>query len=142
MIVTVKDERTLIGVKVTDSGELVVAPLSYSTPQFQELDLINTAYNFFKPLPNKHFVITGFNLKADRGVSNSADATVIVYEASSFDTTTVDKVIFQEAMVGGERTGYTQMNVYVNPGKWINAKTTDDDIHATIAGYYVDIPVL
>ena len=124
--------------KVSGSGELVVAPLHYSESVFQELGVINTAYNFFLPKAHKQFVITGFSLKADRDVSQSADATVIIYEASAIDSLTVDKTLFQDAMIRGERTGYTNVNQLVNEGKFINAKTTDDDIHVTIFGYYIN----
>ena len=125
-------------VEVTRSGELVVAPLAYSETHFDVLDTPNTAYSFFPPEKDKQFVITGFNMKADRDVSSTVDASVIIYEASSVDTTTEDKILFQEAMVKGERTGYTNTNLLVNAGKWVNAKTTDDDIHMTIMGYYID----
>jgi len=137
MITTIKDEKTMVGAKVTVSGELVIAPLHYSDPQFIELAEPDTAYNFFAPISDKSFVITGFNMKADRDVSTTVDASVIIYEADGEDETTVSKVLFQEALVRGERTGYTNMNTFVNSGKWINAKTTDDDIHVTIFGYYI-----
>ncbi len=78
-------------VKVTKSGELVVAPLNYSESVFKEMDA-TTPFNFFGPMPDKQFVITGFNLKAARSVSNTVDARVVIYEASSIDTTTEDKV--------------------------------------------------
>ncbi len=123
---------------VTSSGELVVAPLSYSQSQFVELAEPNVAYNFYRPRTGKQFVITAIRAKADRDVSPTADATVIIYEACSLNTTTVDKVLHQEAMVKGESLTFAPINALVNAGKWINAKTTDDDIHMTIWGYYID----
>ena len=128
-------------VKVTDSGELVIGPLSYSDSQFKELAEPNTAYNFYIPRVHKQFIITGFSLKADRDVSTSTDATVIIYEASAIDTTTVDKTLFEDAMIRGERTGYTNVNILVTEGKWVNGKTTDDDIHVTIFGYYINAQI-
>ena len=136
-LVGVNGKSTKLPVTVTSSGELVTAPLHYSETVFKELDVINTAYNFFTPKTGQQLVITGFSLKADRDVSNSVDATVIIYEASSVDTLTVDKTLFQDAMIRGERTGYTNTNLIVRPGKWVNVKTTDDDIHITILGYYI-----
>ncbi len=125
-------------VEVTPSGELVVAPLSYNKTVFNELAEDDTAYNFYEPKTLQQFVITGFNMKADRDVSTTVDATVIIYEAESKNSTTVSKVLFQEAMVRGERTGQDNANILVNPGVWINAKTSDDDIHMTIMGYYIN----
>jgi len=123
--------------KISRSGEIAVAPLEYSEPVFRELDLVNTAYSFFSPKRGRQLVISGFSFKADRGVSTGTDAIVILYEASTVDTLVVDKTIFQDAMVRGERTGFTNTNLIVREGKWVNAKTTDDDIHVTVYGYYV-----
>ena len=123
-------------VRVTNAGELVVAPFAYDETEFRELAEDDTAYNFYEPKPMNQFVITGFNMKADRGVSTTIDAEVVIYEATSKSETTVSKVLFQEAMVRSERTSLTT-NILVNPGVWINAKTSDDDIHMTIMGYYI-----
>lgn len=126
-----------IAAKVTPRGELVVAPLSYSETVFKELAEDNTAYNFYEPKPGKQFVITGIRAKADRDVSPTVDASVVIYEAESIDTTTESKVLHQEAMVKAESFTLLPVFILVNPGVWINAKTTDDDIHMTIMGYYV-----
>lgn len=123
-------------VKVTDSGELVVGPIAYDETEFRELAEDDTAYNFYEPKPMQQFVITGFSMKADRDVSTTVDAEVIIYEATNTTETTVSKVLFQEAMVRGERTSLTT-HILVNSGVWINAKTSDDDIHMTIMGYYI-----
>lgn len=122
--------------RVTNAGELVVAPFAYDEVEFRELAEDDTAYNFYQPKPNHQFVMTGLNMKADRDVSTTVDAEVVIYEATSTTETTVSKVLFQEAMVRGERTSLPT-NILVNPGVWINAKTSDDDIHMTIMGYYI-----
>ncbi len=44
--------------------------------------------------------------------------------------------LHQEAMVRGEDMTLP-MNVLVTAGKFVNAKTTDDDVHMTIIGYFV-----
>ncbi len=126
--------------KVSSIGQLITAPFAYSLSQFNELAEDNTAYNFYPPIAGKQFVITGIRARADRDVSTTVDAIVIVYEASSLTSTTVDKTLHQEALVRGEAVPLLPLNSLVNPGKFINAKTTDDDIHMTIWGYY--IPVL
>jgi hypothetical protein len=124
--------------KVTKSGELVVAPLKYSETEFRQMNAIGTAFNFFGPLPNQQFVVTGFNLKAARNVSNTIDARVVIFEASSVDSTTEDKILFEDAMIRGERTGYTNTNILVTSGKWINATTSDADVFVSVLGYYID----
>lgn len=126
--------------KVTQLGQLVVAPLAYDETEFRELAAANTAYNFYVPKSGQQFVITGIRAKADRQVSNTDDANVVIYEAAAPDATTVSKVLHQEAMIRGESIALLPVNIIVNTGVWVNAKTTDDDIHMTIFGYY--IPVL
>jgi hypothetical protein len=123
--------------KVTSNGQLVTSPISYDETIYKELDTINTAYNFYKASSGKQFVITLIRAKADRQVSSTVDADVIIYEATSETTTTVSKVIHQEAMVRGESLTINT-NIIVNEGVFVNAKTTDDDIHMTIMGYFID----
>ncbi len=122
---------------VTALGQLVAAPVAYDDTVFKELAEPDTAYNFYKPKTGQQFVITGIRAKADRQVSTTVDADVVVYAASAEDTTTVDKVLYQEAMVRGESATLIPLNILVAAGKFVNAKTTDDDIHMTIMGYYV-----
>ena len=124
--------------KVTSSGELVVAPLHYDETSFKELAEPNIGYNFYAPLPGKQFVITAILMKADKQVSNTDDATVVIYEADSTDSTTVDKTLIQFAMVRDDIIIPTPLRILVAEGKFINAKTDDDDIHMTITGYYID----
>lgn len=123
--------------KVTQLGQVVVAPLAYDETEFRELAVDDTAYNFYVPKSGKQFVITGIRAKADRQVSPTTDADVVIYEASAPDTLTVDRVLYREAMVQGESVSLIPTNILVNTGVWINAKTSDDDIHMTIFGYYI-----
>ena len=41
------------------------------------------------------------------------------------------------AMVEGDLLVLTGLNLLVNGGKYVNGKTSDDDIHMTIMGYYI-----
>ena len=123
---------------VTALGQIVVAPLAYDDVVFQELATANVAFNFFGPKSGMRFVITGIRLRADRDVSVTIDATVIIYEASSATATTVDKVIFEENMVRGESVSMLPLNILATEGVWINGKTTDDDIFCMVMGYYVN----
>lgn len=122
--------------EVTSLGQLVVAAAAYDESVFKELAENNIAYNFYPPKTGKQFVITLIRAKADRDVSPTVDAVVVIYEADSATTTTVDKVLHQEAMVKAEDVTLP-VNLLVSAGKFVNAKTTDDDIHMTIMGYYV-----
>lgn len=137
--VQIKDGKSGFTARVTSLNQLVTAPFAYDEVVFKELDEPDTAYNFYKPVSGQQFVITGIRAKADRQVSTTVDADVVIYEAGSASTTTVDKVLHQEAMIRAESVTLLPMNVLVAAGKFVNAKTTDDDIYMTILGYYVPV---
>lgn len=123
---------------VTPIGQLVTAPYAYDETVFNELAAANTAYNFYEPKVGKKFVITGVLFRADKQVSSTVDATVVIYEATTGVTTTVSKVLIQFAVVQGDIINATPLNILVAEGRYVNAKTDDDDIHMTIVGYYID----
>lgn len=127
------------GLKASRLGQLSVAPYAYDDVVFKELAADNTAYNFFAPRVGRQFVMTGLVAKADKQVSTSVDAEVVVYEASAGDSTTADKVLFQVAMVEGDFMSLLPLNILVREGVFVNAKTSDDDIHMTIMGYYIPV---
>lgn len=125
-------------VRVTPSGELVVAPLNYDETSFNELAVAATGYNFYEPLPGKQFVITAVLMRADKNVSNVTDATVVIYEANSTDSITIDKTLIQFAVVRDDIITSTPLRILVAGGTFINGKTSDASIHMTITGYYID----
>lgn len=124
--------------KVTKSGELVVTPLHYDKTSFNTLDAINTGYNFYRPLSKKQFVITGILAFADKDVNDTTDTIIVIYEAGDSDTTTVDEVLLQFGMGKLTVITATPLHILVRPGKFVNAKTGDDDIHLNIMGYYIN----
>ena len=126
-------------VRVTSIGQLVVSNYAYDLTKFNELAEPDTAYNFYKPRAGQQFVITGIRAKADRQVSTTVDAEVIIYEANSNDTITAMKILHEEAMVRGESVTLLPSNILVSQGSFVNAKTTDDDIFMTIMGYYIPV---
>jgi hypothetical protein len=123
---------------VTRFGQLVVAPVDYSTPVAQTLDVINTAYNFVEPSQDQNIVITDIILTANKNVG-ATDATVTLYEASDIDTVTSDKDILNLEMIKQSNLVLTGLNMIVTEGKFVNAKTDDDDIFVTIMYYRVPV---
>lgn len=124
-------------VTVTSTGELAVAPLFFDEASYNELDVINTAYNFYGPRAGEQFVITNLIMSADKGVSGTTDADVIVYEASSADTTTEDKILIHLTIGQSQNLSMPVQYLLVNEGAFINAKTSDDDVHLNILGHYI-----
>ena len=122
---------------VTPIGQLVTAPFAYDDVIYKELAVNDTAYNFFLPQAGKQFVITGFYAKADKQVSSTTEADFIIYEATGLAVTTVSKILFETAMLQYDQLSLIGLNLLVNTGVWINGKTTDDDVHVTMMGYYI-----
>ena len=122
---------------VSTRGQLVVGPLDFSTAYTATANVINTAFNFVPPIANKRFVITDILLYANKGIG-TGDATIVLYEADGVSETTSTKDILNIEMVKQTSRDITGLNLIVSEGKWVNIKTDDNTIFATIMGYYVD----
>lgn len=122
---------------VSDNNELITRPFNYSEPEFQNMNVDDTAFNFFDPEAGKQFIITTVVLDADRNVGQDG-ASVVIYEASADNSTVVDKTLFQfDIPKNGNRTMTNQLSK-VNEGKFVNGKTNDNNVLGTIAGYYIE----
>ena len=124
-------------VTVNASGELQVVFGDYDLTKFNELDLVDTAYNYYGPRVGKQFVMTGMLCFADKEVSDTSDTVIIIYEASEPDTLTVDRVLLQFGMGKLTTMPFPNVRILVNEGAYVNAKTSDDDIHLNIVGHYI-----
>ena len=122
---------------MTAVGQVITAPWRYDETVFNELDLVDTAYNFYKPKIGHQFVVTGIYAVADKQVSGSASGSVVIYETTNTTSTTVSKVLMQTAMIQDQIQLFAPLNILVSEGKFVSAKTTDDDIHMTITGYFI-----
>lgn len=126
-------------VKVTPSGELVVAPLSYDLTKFNLMNVANTSFSYYEPLSNKQFIVKSIIVFADRSI-NDANSTVIeIYESQSPDSIDVDKTILKFGMAKLSVLPIVPLNILVSEGVWLNAKTDDTNILLTITGNYIDV---
>jgi hypothetical protein len=126
-------------VAVNKAGEILVSDGPYDLAKFNELGVINTAYNFYGPNGRKQFVITGFLMYGDKQVNASTNATVIIYETSQLDSTAEDRVLVQVEVGQNQSIPFPNIRILCNKGVYVNGKTDDDDIHMTIFGHYVDL---
>lgn len=136
--VVIQDAKTGNRATVTRFGQLITAPVDYSTPVAQKLEVINTAYNFIEPSMDQNIVITDIILTANKNVG-ATDATVIVYEADEVDELTSFKDIINLEMIKQSNLVLTGLNMIVTAGKYVNAKTDDDDVFVTIMYYRVPV---
>jgi len=123
--------------KVSSRGQLITSPLEFSIAYTVEVNATATAFNFVPPLSGKQFVITDILLYADKNVGVN-DASVQIYEADAINTTTISKTILDIEMVKQTSRDITGLNLIISKGKWLNIKTDDATIFATIMGYYAD----
>ncbi len=80
---------------------------------------------------------TGIIAAGNLSIAANALATVIVYEASADDTATVDKSLIQFGITRLQTFALSPLNILSEEGKFINAKTDDDDVFLTVMGYYI-----
>lgn len=125
------DSATGARAKILQAGEQVVAPRHFSTPVSIKLDVINTASNFASAVAGQKYIITDIVMTADKNVTT--DALVEIYEGATATTTTADKTIFKIEILKNTSLALTGLNWEVSSGKYLNAKTDDDDIFMTIA---------
>ena len=126
-------------VKVNEAGELLVSDGPYDLAKFNELDTVNTAYNFFGPRGREQFVITGFLMYGDKQVSTSTNSTVVIYESDAPDSMTEDKILVQVEVGQNQSIPFPNIRILCNKGIYLNAKCDDDDVHMTIFGHYADL---
>jgi hypothetical protein len=124
--------------KVSGRGQLITAPIDYSTPQYNLLDTDDAGVTFFAPIADQLFVITDVIADADRNVG-ATGVTVQIYESNDRDSATVARTILQFDMVKQSSKIITGLNfVSSQTGRFINAKMDDNNVALTIAGYYID----
>lgn len=140
LAIEIEDGRggTKVKAKVTPQGQLVVAPLEFNKPYFQSLDTTDTAFTFIRPVAGKQFVIDAVVVSADRNVSATTAAHVILFEADAEDSTTSLNTIFHFDLVKNTRQALSQLNTAISSGVWLNATTDDTTVNITILGYYID----
>ena len=122
---------------VNNRGELIVGRSLPSTASTAIMGTANTAVNFWGPKAGCTFIITDILLYANKSVG-AGDATVTIYESTDGPaTSTQSVVILSTEMLKKTSRDLTGLNLEVTAGNWVNGITDDDDIFATIMGYYV-----
>lgn len=124
-------------VTVTDFGQLVTSPLSFS--QFYNAATVsnNVPVNVIQPAKRQKFIITDIILSGDRSVgANGAVTTVYENNVSGTDTTQ-QKVIITEEIAKQTRMVATGLNIEVTEGRWVNIVSDDVIVRCNIGGYYV-----
>ena len=116
-------------------GQVITAPYAYDSVKAITLGVDDQVYNFYKPIVGKSFVVTGIVLNANKSVTS--ECIIDVYQGSSVaDSDTTLNILKVELLKNTSMT-LLGLNILVQDGKWVNAKTDDDDVFCTIMGYYI-----
>lgn len=131
-----RDAKTLRGASVSKGGALAVGPVEDDEREFNNLNVINTAFNFYSPRANQVFIITGIIAFADKDISDASSTVIAVYGALSAASITVEGQPFQFGM--GKLTLFPglPLRFKIGEGLFVNAKTDDNNILMTILGHY------
>ena len=125
--------------KVSPHGQLIVAPIDFSTPITKPLSVVDEPVNFIKPQAGHFIVITDIIASADRDVSSTSPASVDIYESDEVDSLTIVNEIVSPQLTRAANLPLTGLNLKVPGGLWVNAKTSDAAILLTIMFYRVPV---
>ena len=123
--------------RVTNHGELVVAPLSPNVSRHHDMTAINTAYNFAVPIHGKVMRLQNILLYANKGVGTN-DATVVIYTADAIDSLVVIDTVMTIELPKYASRDLIGLNLELPFGVYLNAKTDDATVYGTMMGYYAE----
>ena len=124
--------------RVTQFGQLVTAPLDYSTLVTREISAVNVAVNFVPPKQGHRIVITDIMLQANKQVTGEAIVNIYTSDTSP-DSLIIVEELFTTEILKQDSRDLIGLNIILEPGRWLNGKTDDDDINATVGFYYIPI---
>jgi hypothetical protein len=124
--------------EITERGQLVTGPLSFSQFYLGTTVANNTAVNVVPPVTGKCFVITAIILSGNRDVGVNGAITDVFENLSGPTDGTINTEIIQEEIAKQTRMTATGLNIIVSRGAWVNVKSDDVIVRCNIAGYYVD----
>jgi hypothetical protein len=128
------DPQTGYKAKVTEFGQLVVAPIAYSSPITAEMSLINTPYLLVSPVQDKSIVFTTLILTANRDVGVN-DATVSIYTTATAEGILPANPEVALEMIKSSTLPLTGLNLLIPQGRFVFAQTNDNTVFITL-GYY------
>tara|TARA_R110000796_G_scaffold99871_1_gene208287 strand:- start:2789 stop:3211 length:423 start_codon:yes stop_codon:yes gene_type:complete len=123
---------------VSKLGQLIVAPLAFSTFYTNQTAVNNIAVNVVPPKTGKCFVITAIVLSGDRSIGASGAITDVFENTLGPTSATITKEIYQDEIAKQTRATIPDLNILVTQGSWVNVKSDDVIVRANISGYYVD----
>lgn len=124
--------------RITNHGELIVAPASPNTVQHHSMTSINTAYSFAPPIAGSKMLLQNILMYGNKGIGTN-DATVIIYTANSETSTAPIDVVLELELPKYANRDLIGLNLELPVGVYLNAKTNDATVFLTMLGYYIEV---
>ena len=135
--IRIVDPHTGVGAKVTEFGQLVTSPIDYSVSSQIVANVDDLPYNLVGPEHGRSIIVTSIILTANKDVGVN-DATVTVY-SSSTETSTTGEDVFQIELARNGQLVLSGLNLKVESGLFLNVKTNDTTVYATVLYYRVPV---
>ena len=135
--IRIVDPHTGVGAKVTEFGQLVTSPIDYSVSSQIVANVDDLPYNLVGPEHGRSIIVTSIILTANKDVGVN-DATVTVY-SSSTETSTTGADVFQIELARNGQLVLSGLNLKVESGLFLNVKTNDTTVYATVLYYRVPV---
>ncbi len=136
--IIIRGADSYVAAKVSNIGELLVAPFAPNETQHHSMTSINTAYVFAPPKGGQRMRLQNILMYGNKSVG-TGDANVIIY--TSRDPTALTGNIVMELELPKYATrDLIGINLELPAGQYLLAKTDDNDVFMTMMGYYVDDP--
>lgn len=134
--VVLVDPGTGVNSKIDRFGNFTVSPpVSASFNATLEVD--NTTVNIVPARAGENFCITGFVLTGNKSIDPNTDAVVTLFEAKDGTTGTSERDILIIPVARSASVTVTGIILSGGLARYINGKTTDDDVLVTLFGFYV-----
>ena len=124
--------------EITKRGQVVVAPLDFSTFYSAQTAANNVPVNVTIPNTRKSFIMTDIVLAGDRSIGASGAVTKIYENSVGPTDTAITKLIYEDEIAKQTRAILTGLNIIVTEGVWINVVSDDVIVRCNIGGYFID----
>ena len=120
---------------VDPEGALTTNQPTASMPFGATLSVVDTAYNFFRPVRGQSYEVTSIIIGSDKDIGPDG-AIVVIYEATSAASLVATKTLLSMQILRNTVVPLTGLHWAVTEGWFINVKTNDATVYVTIAARF------
>lgn len=135
------DSKTGKAAAIVGGNALAVNPPHPSLSFNATLGTDDTVVNVVPAKADHVFCMTALLFTGNKSINTNTDAVVQIYVAASETTTAAnaDRALITVPVAQSSSRDITGILLETDPGKWINAVTSDDDVFITAMGYYLKV---